>query len=166
MEKAGAFGKLSRDFGLTQVQIGDRVGVSRESVANDMRLLKLPGTVMQYLQDGQLDFSTARVLLRLEDNDLVAKYADLAVKKQMSRLQLEDMVEDINIKLMQLPQENQQPGRARWVDPNVRAAQTQLERVLGLRVRIRDRQGKGRIMIEDSAGDDMERVGGNLWGQV
>ncbi len=164
MEQAAAFGKLSRDFGLTQNQIGDRVGVSRESVANYMRLLKLPGTVMQYLQEGQLDFSTARVLLRLEDNDLIAKYAEMAVNKQMSRLQLEDLVQDINIKLMQLPQENQ-PSRARWVDPNVRAAQTQLERVLGLRVRIRDRKGKGKIVIEYSTVDDYERVVGMLKGK-
>ncbi len=164
MEQAAAFGKLSRDFGLTQAQIGDRVGVSRESVANYMRLLKLPGTVMQYLQDGQLEFSTARLLLRLEDNDLIAKYADQAVNKQMSRLQVEDLVEEFNIKLMQLPQENQ-ASRARWVDPNVRAAQTQLERVLGLRVRIRDRKGKGKIVIEYATVDDYERVVGMLRGK-
>src|SRR5947208_4864649 len=54
MEQAAAFGKLSRDFGLTQEQIGQRVGISRESVSNYMRLLKLPGSVMQYLQEGQL----------------------------------------------------------------------------------------------------------------
>ena len=67
MEQAAAFAKLSRDFGLTQEQIGQRVGVSRESVSNYMRLLKLPGTVMQYLQEGQLGFSEARVLLTLLD---------------------------------------------------------------------------------------------------
>ena len=67
MEQAAAFAKLSRDFGLTQEQIGQRVGVSRESVSNYMRLLKLPGTVMQYLQEGRLGFSEARVLLTLLD---------------------------------------------------------------------------------------------------
>ncbi len=164
MEQAAAFGKLSRDFGLTQTQIGDRVGVSRESVANYMRLLKLPGTVMQYLQEGQLDFSIARVLLRLNENDLIAKIAEQAVNKNMSRIQVEDLVDDITIKLHQKPEENQ-PGRARWVDPNVRAAQTQLERVLGLRVRIRDRKGKGKIVIEYSTVDDYERLVGMLRGK-
>ena len=47
---------------------------------------------------------------------------------------------------------------ARWVDPNVRAAQTDLERMLGVRVRIRDRKGKGKIVIEYSTVDDYERV--------
>jgi len=60
MEQAAAFGKLSRDFGLTQEQIGHRVGVSRESVANYMRLLKLPGTVMQYLQENWISVRRGR----------------------------------------------------------------------------------------------------------
>jgi ParB family chromosome partitioning protein len=49
-------------------------------------------------------------------------------------------------------------GGARWVDPNVRAAQTDLERLLGVRVRIRDRKGKGKIVIEYHTVDDYERV--------
>src|SRR5207248_2300906 len=52
MEQAAAFAKLSREFGMTQEQIGQRVGVSREAVSNYMRLLKLPEVVMQYLADG------------------------------------------------------------------------------------------------------------------
>jgi ParB family chromosome partitioning protein len=164
MEQASAFGKLSRDFELTQEQIGKRVGVSRESVANYMRLLKLPGTVMQYLQAGQLDFSHARTLLRLNDNDLIAKIADQAVAKHMSGRQLEDLVDDISMNIHRGPDESQ-PGRARWVDPNVRAAQMQLERVLGLRVRIRDRKGKGKIVIEYSTVDDYDRLVSMLRGK-
>jgi len=49
-------------------------------------------------------------------------------------------------------------GNARWVDPNVRAAQMELERLLGMRVRIRDRKGKGRIVIEYATVDDYDRV--------
>jgi ParB family transcriptional regulator, chromosome partitioning protein len=164
MEQASAFGKLSRDFELTQEQIGKRVGVSRESVANYMRLLKLPGTVMQYLQAGRLDFSHARTLLRLNDNDLIAKIADQAVAKHMSGMQLEDLVDDISMKIHPGPDQGQ-PGRARWVDPNVRAAQMQLERVLGLRVRIRDRKGKGKIVIEYSTVDDYDRLVSMLQGK-
>ena len=47
---------------------------------------------------------------------------------------------------------------ARWMDPNVRAAQTDMERTLGMRVRIKDRNGKGRIVIEYASVDDYERV--------
>jgi ParB family transcriptional regulator, chromosome partitioning protein len=157
MEQAAAFSKLSREFGLTQEQIGNRVGLARESVSNYMRLLRLPGTVMQYLYKGLLGFSEARELLKLDENDLIAKIADQAVDQRLSLYQLMDLIEDVNIKRNLLPQPAQ-PRGARWVDPNVRAAQTELERILGVRVKIRDRKGKGKIVIEYSNLDDYERV--------
>jgi hypothetical protein len=58
---------------------------------------------------------------------------------------------------MDVPRERQQSG-ARWVDPNVRAAQRSLETVLGMRVRIRDRKGKGKITIEYGTLEDFDRV--------
>jgi ParB family chromosome partitioning protein len=154
IEQAAAFSKLSRDFGLTQEQIGQRVGVSRESVSNYMRLLKLPAPVLQHLQEGRLGFSEARVLLQLLDPDLIAKVADEAVRKHLSVAQLEELVDHTNVPMVK----EETPHRARWVDPNVRAAQTEMERVLGMRVRIRDRKGKGKIVIEYATLEDFDRV--------
>jgi ParB family chromosome partitioning protein len=157
MEQAAAFSKLSKEFNLTQQQIGERVGLSRESVANYMRLLKLPGTVMKYLYEGALGFSEARELLKLEDNETIAKVAQQAFEKQYSLPTLMDVIEQIMRKRDELPQPAQARG-ARWVDPNVRAAQGELERILGVRVKIRDRKGKGTIVIEYASLDDYERV--------
>jgi ParB family chromosome partitioning protein len=157
MEQAAAFAKLSKEFKLTQEQIGDRVGMSRESVSNYMRLLRLPGTVMEYLLEGRLGFSEARAMLRLEDNESISKMADEVIKKKISLAALEDMIEEITIKRYERPQEPK-PGTARWVDPNVRAAQAELQRVLGVKVKIRDRKGRGKIVIEYSTVDDYERV--------
>jgi ParB family chromosome partitioning protein len=154
MEQAAAFAKLSHDFGLTQEQIGQRVGVSRESVSNYMRLLKLPGAVMQYLQEGKLGFSEARVLLQLLDPNTITKVADEAVRKHLSVQQLEELVDHTNVPMLK----EETPQRARWVDPNVRAAQTEMERALGMRVRIRDRKGKGKIVIEYATLEDFDRV--------
>lgn len=154
IEQAAAFSKLSRDFGLTQEQIGQRVGVSRESVSNYMRLLKLPAPVLQHLQQGHLGFSEARVLLQLLDPTLIEKVADEAVRKHLSVAQLEELVDRTNIPMVK----EETPQRARWVDPNVRAAQTEMERVLGMRVRIRDRKGKGKIVIEYASLEDFDRV--------
>jgi ParB family transcriptional regulator, chromosome partitioning protein len=154
IEQASAFSKLSRDFGLTQEQIGQRVGVSRESVSNYMRLLKLPAAVLQHLQEGRLGFSEARVLLQLLDPSLIEKIADEAVRRHLSVTQLEELVDRTNIPLVK----EETPQRARWVDPNVRAAQTEMERVLGMRVRIRDRKGKGKIVIEYATLEDFDRV--------
>src|SRR5260221_1721331 len=63
LEQAYAFARLSREFSLTQEQIGKRVGSSRESVANYMRLLKLPEAVLGFIGAGKLGFTEARVLL-------------------------------------------------------------------------------------------------------
>ncbi len=162
VEQANAFAKLSRQFGLTQEQIGKRVGLSRESVSNYMRLLRLPPKVMQYLERGELGFGEAKLLLQFDDNQVIEKIAEQAVKQGLSG----DGVE----RLCQLAWMKEQPkepasGNARWVDPNVRAAQRQLEEALGLRVRIADRRGKGKITIEYGSVDDYERVVAMLGGK-
>ena len=162
LEQAEAFRVLSSEFQLTQQQIGERVGLSRASVTNYMRLLKLPREVMQLLGEKKISFAQARELLKLESNDKIAEAALFAVKKGMTVEQVEMLVLRMNGLLDPIPGmpglEPKKSGGARWVDPNVRSAQVELERMLGVRVRIRDRKGKGKIVIEYSTVDDYERV--------
>jgi ParB family transcriptional regulator, chromosome partitioning protein len=164
LEQAEAFAHLSTEFGLTQEEIGKRVGASRETVSNYLRLLKLPTDVQNFLSRGDLTYSHARELLVLHDESQISKLAQLAVKKRMSVLQLEDEVMNLN-----LPLQGSEPekvgGGARWVDPNVRSAQRTLETILGMRVRIRDRKGKGKITIEYGTLEDFDRVVGMLKGK-
>lgn len=164
MEQAGAFAHLSREFNLTQEEIGRRVGVSRETVSNYLRLLKLPIQVVTYLNRGDLSYSHARELLVLDDDSEIQRMAELAVKKKLSVVLLEEAIQDLHFPPH--PEgENKSGGGARWVDPNVRAAQRNLEMILGMRVRIRDRKGKGKITIEYSTLEDYERVVGMLKGK-
>jgi len=169
LEQAEAFRILSQEFKLTQAQIGERVGLSRESVANYMRLLKLPRQVMQLLAEKRIKFAEAKELLKLEGDDQIEKAALYAVKKGLSLEQIERMVLSMTGLLDPFPgmpgQVVKKTGNARWVDPNVRAAQTELERLLGVRVRIRDRKGKGKIVIEYHTVDDYDRVVGMLSGK-
>jgi ParB family transcriptional regulator, chromosome partitioning protein len=162
LEQAQAFKVLSQEFSMTQAQIAERVGLSRESVANYMRLLKLPVTVMEMLAEKRINFAQAKELLKLGDNDKIAEAALYAVKKGMTIEQVETLVLRMEGFLDPEPgmpgQVTKKSGGARWVDPNVRAAQLELERLLGMRVRIRDRKGKGKIVIEYSTVDDYERV--------
>jgi ParB family chromosome partitioning protein len=168
LEEAEAFRVLSKDFNLTQAQIAERVGVSRESVSNYMRLLRLPDPVKEYLAEGDLGFSEAMVLLQVEDEEKLEKLAETAVQKSMNVEQIRDAVMrldgydpktglDVSYK-----EKEKAKGGARWVDPNVRAAQNDLQRLLGMRVRIRDKKGKGKIVIEYATVDDYERVVGML----
>ncbi len=161
LEQAEAFRVLSKEFHLTQAQIAERIGVSRETVSNYMRLLKLPEKVMKYMLDQQLTFSDARLILGLDNPEHIQTLADEVVGKHMKREEIEDRVMRLNGSLPPLaeqPASEKQAGSARWMDPNVRAAQTEMERSLGMRVRIKDRNGKGKIVIEYATVDDYERV--------
>ncbi|MGA8216759.1 MAG: ParB/RepB/Spo0J family partition protein [Candidatus Sulfotelmatobacter sp.] len=168
IEQAEAFRVLSLQFKLTQAQIADRIGLSRETVSNYMRLLRLPQKVMEYLLSDRLSFSDAREILRLENDEYIEQVAEEVVTHKLKWDQIEDRVMRINGSFPMLPGQTmpgaaKKEGRgARWMDPNVRAAQTDMERTLGMRVRIKDRQGKGKIVIEYASVDDYERVTGML----
>jgi ParB family chromosome partitioning protein len=170
IEQAEAFRVLSLEFKLTQAQIADRIGVSRETVSNYMRLLRLPQKVMDYLLSDRLSFSDAREILRLENEEHIELVAEEVVTHKLKWDQIEDRVMRINgsfplLPGQTMPGEAKKTGGARWMDPNVRAAQTEMERTLGMRVRIKDRHGKGKIVIEYASVDDYERVTGMLRGK-
>ncbi|MGA9530210.1 MAG: ParB/RepB/Spo0J family partition protein [Terriglobales bacterium] len=161
VEQADAFARLSREFNMTQTEIGARVGMSRETVANYMRLLTLPLGVLEALVEGKLTFSHARVLLPLRDHVKIWSLAQRAIEERMTVQKLEDLVLGVPAK----PETPSPQGGARWVDPNVKAAQRSLEEILGMRVRIRDRAGRGRILIDYATIDDFERIVGMLGGK-
>ena len=162
IEQADAFATLSTRFNLTQQQIGDRVGLSRETVSNYMRLLNLGDGIVSALQTGKLTYSHARVLLMVQNPEHRWTLAKRVMEEKMSVLKLEAMVlgEDKPVP----PGESRPEGGARWVDPNVRAAQRAIEEILGMRVRIRDRAGHGKISIQYNSLEDFERVVGMLRG--
>jgi ParB family chromosome partitioning protein len=157
VEQAEAFANLSKQFKLTQEEIGGRAGVSRETVSNYMRLLALPEGVIGALQTGRLTYSHARALLQLRDNVQIWTFAKKAIEEKMSVAKLEDLVLGVSAPIG-LGEPKNKGGGARWVDPNVKAAQRSLETVLGMRVRIRDRNGRGKILIEYATIDDFDRV--------
>jgi len=159
LEQAQAFARLSREFNLTQEQIGKRTGSSRESVANYMRLLKLPKGVLNLVGEGKLGFSEARVLLE------ALPYLDEAGIEQMARdaIQYEWTVKELQGRLSALrdfgaPGATKEPPAPKPVDPNVKAAESELQRLLGMRVRITDRKGKGTIVIQYQTVEDFDRL--------
>ncbi len=162
VEQAEAFSNLSKEFKLTQEEIGKRAGISREQVSNYMRLLSLPEGVIGALQKGTLTYSHARTLLHLRNHEQIWRLAQKAIATKMSVMKLEDLVLGVSTAEMSEPKKG---GGARWVDPNVKAAQRSLEEVLGMRVRIRDRKGRGKIVIEYATIEDFDRVVETLRGK-
>ncbi|MFZ0684469.1 MAG: ParB/RepB/Spo0J family partition protein [Terriglobales bacterium] len=156
LDQAAAFANLSTQFRLTQDEIGQRVGVSREQVSNYLRLLKLPPEVQVALRKKELTYSHARLLLALDDDDQITKVARVVIAKKMSVALLQELV--LDSKMPQDPPDAKKAGGARWVDPNVRSEQRSLEAILGVRVRIRDRKGRGKILIEYGTLEEFDRV--------
>jgi ParB family transcriptional regulator, chromosome partitioning protein len=157
IEQAEAYRVLSQEFNLTQAQIAQRIGVSRESVSNHMRLLRLPEEIRQHVAAGRLSFSDAREILSLENAEHIRMVADDLINRRLRWDELKDRIARLNGGLPPTLAQPESRG-ARWIDPNVRAAQMEIERLLGVRVKINDRNGKGKIVIEYASVDDYDRV--------
>jgi ParB family chromosome partitioning protein len=156
IEQAKAFERLSREFGLTQEQIAVRTGKDRASIANFIRLLKLPESLQDALETGALSFGHGKVLLALAGfPEHMERAAREAIQKQFSVRQTEELVS----KLLN-PQAAEQKAEkpARQIDPNVRDAQRSLESSLGVKVEIQDRKGKGKIILKYGSLEDFDRI--------
>jgi ParB family chromosome partitioning protein len=154
IEQARAYERLSREFKLTQEQMAQRTGKDRASVANFLRLLRLPEQVQGKVEAGELTFGHARALLALENPETILNAAQKVMALSMSVRQTESYVQGI------LNPEKREKGKEKEkslaTDPNVREAEVRLQSALGLRVRIEDKNGRGRVIIEYSKLDDFD----------
>lgn len=155
MEEARAFERLAREFNLTQEQMSQRTGRERASIANLLRLLRLPETVQQSIEKDELTAGHAKVLLALDNPEAITSAAQKVRQLSLSVRQTEEMVHR-----MLAPGDAEQPAAKskRALDPNVRAAEEELQRALGMRVTIRDSKGRGKIVIEYASLEDFDRV--------
>lgn len=155
MEQARAFERLSREFGLTQEQIASRTGKDRASIANFIRLLRLPEHVQNALETGVLSFGHGKVLAGLVSfPDQLDKAAREAIAGDLSVRQTEDLVGRVLT-----PANGPKPAKPeRPCDPNVVEAQRNLERALGVKTEIHDRNGKGKIVLHYGSLEDFDRI--------
>jgi ParB family chromosome partitioning protein len=152
MEQARAYERLGREFGLTQEQMAQRTGKDRSSVANFLRLLKLPAEVQLLLEDEKLSFGHAKALMGVDSPEATVRLAQRVVQLSMSVRQTEGAVN--NLMHPQPKQEKQE----RVVDPNVREAERELQAALGVKVTITDKHGKGKIQLEYKTLEDFDRI--------
>jgi ParB family transcriptional regulator, chromosome partitioning protein len=155
MEQARAYDRLSHDFKMTQEQMAQRTGKDRASVANFLRLLRLPLEVQNKVETGSLSFGHARTLLSLESPEAILKAAQKVSALSMSVRQTESYVQGL------LNPEKKPKGEEKEkapMDPNVREARDLLQRALGLKVSIEDKNGRGRVIIEYSRLEDFDAL--------
>src|ERR1700761_9142344 len=155
MEQARAYDRLAHHFKMTQEQMAQRTGKDRASVANFLRLLRLPLEVQQKVESGSLSFGHARTLLSLESPEAILKAAQKVTALSMSVRQTESYVQ--GLLNPEKPAKGEQKEKAP-LDPNVREARDLLQRALGLKVSIEDRNGRGRVIIEYSRLEDFDAL--------
>lgn len=130
MEEAEAYQLLVTEYGLTQEQVAQRVGKERSTVANALRLLKLPEDIREAVGDGRLDMGHARALLGLDNPELIRRVAGRVLRDGLSVRATEALVRDL------LGGGHKKKSETGAASPAVRAVIDRLQRRLGCRCRV------------------------------
>lgn len=151
MEEAAAYRRLADELHLTQDAIAAAVGKDRSSVANTLRLLRLPDEVRNLVSDASLSMGHARALLGLESPAAQRELAREIVSKGLSVRETEALV-----KRQGAPEPAPKPETKK--DPNTRAAEEKLRFALGTQVEIIRRGKGGRIQIAFTSEEELDRI--------
>jgi ParB family chromosome partitioning protein len=147
---------------MTQEQMAVRTGKDRATVANFLRLLRLPSSVQARVESGELSFGHARTLLAFEHAEEIEKAAQRIVALSLSVRQTENYVQGL---IHPEKSNKKDPKPAPPIDPNVREVQDRLQRALGLKVQIEDHKGRGKVIIEYSRLEDFDTLLEQLAGE-
>jgi ParB family chromosome partitioning protein len=154
IEEAEAYRHLMSSFDLSQDEVAKRVGKDRSTVANAVRLLRLPRPVQEDVMNGRLTMGHARALLPLESAARLHEARDQIVKKQLSVRQTEELVR-------RLKSAAPVTAQRKVADPELAEVATRLQRRLGTQVKIvpQSRGGKGgKIEIAYFSAEELERL--------
>lgn len=152
IEEANAINRLTKKHRLTQEKLAQVLGKSRPAITNSLRLLSLPKEISDMVENDEMSAGHARTLLSLADKDLQIKAAKSIVEKELSVRDTEKL-----IKKMLSPKKETKP-----VDENrqssIKEFETNLSRYLGTKVKLKDKNKKGSVLIEYYSYDDLDRI--------
>lgn len=159
IEEAMAYARLSKEFGLTQEEISRRVGKSRASVANAMRLLDLAADVQSLLKHGQITVGHAKVLLSLKSHEEQTLLAQQIIKAGASVRLAEKMAAEHNARGESTGKSGRTSSKGqKAAAPAIQRVQNLLTHRLATRVVIQHGDKKGTIQIEYYGDDDLNRI--------
>jgi ParB family transcriptional regulator, chromosome partitioning protein len=150
IEEALAYHQLHEEFGLTQEEISRQVGKERSTVANFLRLLKLPDSVKKLLASGQLSMGHARALLAVESAKKQEQLADRVVRRNLNVRQTEMMASESSPKTIEKKDKEK--------DVFTRDAEEKLQRTLRTKVEIDRRRRGGVIHVRFASEEDLIRI--------
>lgn len=162
IEEALAYKELLGKYQYTQDELAKRLGRDRSSVANTLRLLKLPEGIRAYIISGQISMGHARALLGMEDRDVQQKVADEIIKNELSVRDIENWMRRFKERR---GQKDKSPESTEGESPSVappvsqyNSLEAQLKDILKTRVKIKSSGDKGKIIINFHSPDELDRL--------
>ena len=152
IEEAGAYRRLIEEHGLTQEELAARVGKDRSTVANALRLLRLPEAIQRAVVSGELSMGHARALLAIHDEGDLRKAAEKVIAEALSVRAVESLVQRLKSK--------RQPQRKRdgHGGAQLRHLVEKLQRKLSVKVQLKDKGGSGTLEIRYGSLAELDRV--------
>lgn len=154
VEEAQAYKRLMQEYNYTQEELARRIGKSRPSIANSIRLLSLPGEILELLAQGEISAGQVRPLLTISDPRLQQEAARQIIEEGLSARDAEKMAAKIAMR----PGKRRDPDNIVTQDPIHIELQTQIQRSLGTKVRFKQGKNGGTIEIFYYSEEDLERL--------
>jgi len=158
IEEARAYQYLVDKFGITQEAIGEVLGKAKSSVANILRLLKLPHEIQEEIKKGRISFGHGRALVEIEDLNQLRRLAQEIIANGLSVRELESL-----IKMRRSANPKRRMGVASR-EPLVAVLEEELQHMLATKVRISKRKKRGHITIDFYSAEDLDRIVGIVRG--
>lgn len=152
IEEALGYKRLMDEYDLTQEQVSEKVSKSRSSVANSLRLLNLPKIILDMIAESKISVGHAKVLMSVSDEDKQRELAQAVYDNNYSVRELEDIIK----------KSEKKPTAKKEIDLNMKLAYKNVEKAIsslfGTKVKIIDKNNKGKIQIEYYSAEDLERI--------
>ena len=152
IEEALAYKKLINDFNMTHEELSKRIGKSRTTITNTMRLINLDDNVQQYIIEGVISEGHGRALLGVKDSKMQCELAEQVIDEKLSVRELEKL-----IKKMVEPKAEKDYNKQE-LNPYYKEIKNQLQDYFGTKVNISNKNNKGKIEIEYYSEDDLQRI--------
>lgn len=158
VEEAGGYNELIEKYGMTQEKVAQMVGRSRSAVANAVRILSLPETVIKMIEDGRLSMGHAKALLGFDDRDFLLAVAEKACDGGMTVRQVEKILQQ---------KSGTEPVKSpeRHIDNYFVEMELSLKERLGRKVKVDYGKNKGTLVLEFYDKDDLKEIAQKLTGE-
>lgn len=153
IEEAEAYRTLMKKLNLTQEKLSEKIGKSRGYLANMLRLLQLPRLVQDAIESNEITVGHAKVLAGLKDQGLILKLAKIIKEEKISVRELEELIKKLTV-------ENNETKikETKVINPHLESVESILKSYFGTKVMIKEKQGKGQIIIDYMTTEDLNRL--------